>query len=507
MGRHVNAAYRVCDGLRQNKIVRVGKNSGLVLSPLCAKVHEILGQRSYSSCFPSPLPYCLHHVSLSKVVKKPNKCKRLLPPIYKRWTTSTSVRQIVSATYRPPIGKKLIDNPIAHPWKPYLYANGFRSATAAETKCFSRSQLGTLLIFAVDTVFELCLCFREHHEKIVDYTALLMRKSESEFFKFMRVTKKTFVSLVDQLENTERFGTTHHKAGQPRRPTDAATAMSVTLWYLGNLTSQREIAERFHISQGQLSVVVRHVVDFLCSLAPTVIHWPSVEEMTTVENDFQEMANFPGVLGAIDGCHIRILPPDYCQNDYLDRNHNHTVNLLAVCDANKKFTYCFAGFPGSVHDQRVFANSQLGTVMDTRAADYFPSAHYHILGDSAFQLQVHVMVPYKDTGCLTAKELYFNRKLSQTRRVIENSFGFLKGRFRRLKYMECKLSRVPDNVIACCVLHNITVCDQSEIDLLTSDIDCQVSNECDVPATTATSDLPTGKQKRDRIADMFLQCQ
>ena len=31
--RHVNAAYRVCDGLGQNKIVRVGN------------VHEILGQR------------------------------------------------------------------------------------------------------------------------------------------------------------------------------------------------------------------------------------------------------------------------------------------------------------------------------------------------------------------------------------------------------------------------------------------------------------------------------
>ena len=34
-----------CDELGQNKIVRVGKNSGLVLSHLWTKVHEILGQR------------------------------------------------------------------------------------------------------------------------------------------------------------------------------------------------------------------------------------------------------------------------------------------------------------------------------------------------------------------------------------------------------------------------------------------------------------------------------
>ena len=45
MGRHVNAAQTVRDGLGQNDTVRVGKNSGSVLSRLWAKVHEILRQR------------------------------------------------------------------------------------------------------------------------------------------------------------------------------------------------------------------------------------------------------------------------------------------------------------------------------------------------------------------------------------------------------------------------------------------------------------------------------
>ena len=45
MLRHVNAAYMLCNGLGQNKIVRVDKNSGPVLSRLWTEVHEILGQR------------------------------------------------------------------------------------------------------------------------------------------------------------------------------------------------------------------------------------------------------------------------------------------------------------------------------------------------------------------------------------------------------------------------------------------------------------------------------
>jgi len=82
--------------------------------------------------------------------------------------------------------------------------------------------------------------------------------------------------------------------------------------------------------------------------------------------------------------------------------------------------------------------------------------------DSAFQLQPNLMVPYKDNGRLTVKELTYNKKLSQCRRVIENAFGRLKGRFRRLKQLECKLERVPNTVTACCVLHNLSLCNDSE---------------------------------------------
>ena len=48
-------------------------------------------------------------------------------------------------------------------------------------------------------------------------------------------------------------------------------ALAVTLWYLGNQSAQRDIAERFDISPGHLSVLVKDVVDFLCCLSEAVI--------------------------------------------------------------------------------------------------------------------------------------------------------------------------------------------------------------------------------------------
>ena len=115
--------------------------------------------------------------------------------------------------------------------------------------------------------------------------------------------------------------------------------------------------------------------------------------------------------------------------------------VLGAIDSSKKFTYCFAGFSGSVHDQRVFTNSALGQAVENYSAQHFPSARYHLVGDSAFKMHQHVMVPYKDTGALTVTQISDNKKLSQTRRVVENTFGFLKGHFRRLKRLECKLCR------------------------------------------------------------------
>lgn len=61
------------------------------------------------------------------------------------------------------------------------------------------------------------------------------------------------------------------------------------------------------------------------------------------------------------------------------------------------------------------------------------SKELHILRDSAFPLLDNLMVPYKATHILSDREKLFNRRLSSTRVVIEQAFGLLLGRFRRLK--------------------------------------------------------------------------
>ncbi len=57
---------------------------------------------------------------------------------------------------------------------------------------------------------------------------------------------------------------------------------------------------------------------------------------------------------------------------------------------------------------------------------------------------------------LTSSQKIFNYKLSRARIVVENAFGRLKARWRRLlKRNDMSLSNIPTVVVACCILHNV----------------------------------------------------
>jgi len=121
-------------------------------------------------------------------------------------------------------------------------------------------------------------------------------------------------------------------------------------------------------------------------------------------------------------------------------------------DCNRRFTDCFVGWPGSVHNARMFLNSKLGITMAESPMDVF-SNETHILDDSAYLLLPHLLTPYKNTRRLTASQKNFNSIHSSTRNVVERAFGCMKSKFRRLEKIE--LNKLEDicQVMSTCVLH------------------------------------------------------
>lgn len=78
-----------------------------------------------------------------------------------------------------------------------------------------------------------------------------------------------------------------------------------------------------------------------------------------------------------------------------------------------------------------------------------------VLGDSAFRFSKFLMKPYPFHCEQDGYQKNFNYALSKSRRVVENAFGHIKARFRRIgKGIDNGIENVNCIIKACCILHN-----------------------------------------------------
>lgn len=79
----------------------------------------------------------------------------------------------------------------------------------------------------------------------------------------------------------------------------------------------------------------------------------------------------------------------HMRHAYINRKGFPSIQLQAVCNTNPRFIDIFTGYPGSVHDARVFKNISLHNMLEN---GNLPQ-EYHLLGDSAYPLQAYMLVP------------------------------------------------------------------------------------------------------------------
>ncbi|XP_024941873.1 uncharacterized protein LOC107268626 [Cephus cinctus] len=88
---------------------------------------------------------------------------------------------------------------------------------------------------------------------------------------------------------------------------------------------------------------------------------------------------------------------------YICRKNFQVIIVQAVCDHTMKFTHCYTGEVGSVHDAKVLRNSELWSYMTTGAEEKFPN-NMHLLGDKAYPLSQTLLIPYKTYGQLNSQQ-------------------------------------------------------------------------------------------------------
>ena len=332
---------------------------------------------------------------------------------------------------------------------------------------------------------------------------------DKDWLRNFRMKKATFDFICNELEPyLYREGTVM------RKPIPVPKRIAVALWRFATGSYYNTIAHLFGISECSVCTICEEVAGLIVeNLMPRFIRFPVGADLDKVVADFEERWGFPQCAGAIDGSHIPIKAPREYHADYYNRKGWYSVILQGLVDSKYRFTEINVGWPGKVHDSRVFSNSSMYEKgMSGRLFSAHNSKYIHgvkvpvvIIADAAYPLLSWVMKPFPDNGKLSVEKLQFNYRLSRARMVVENAFGRLKGRWRcLLKQNEADHSKINDVVAACCTLHNI--CEAFD-DAFNNELMANVNESADSSVFdqeyTANENVDNGQAIRNALVRYF----
>ena len=248
-----------------------------------------------------------------------------------------------------------------------------------------------------------------------------------------------------------------------RQPVPSEKRLAMTLYYLAHRGLFAQLALMYSVGKSTAQAVVHSTVSaFRQHLVSESIRFPQGEELRQVVKDFECLAGLPQCAGADDGTFMRITKPRVFGDTYWCYKQHVAILLLAVVDARGIFTDVNTGGTGSVGDAAAYNTSRLARNVQSRKwlgdsgkIINGKLVHPFLVGDSAFALSTTMMKCYGENDQAPHHNT-FNWCLIRTRRVVEQAFGHLKGRFHVLtKNNLFDPSFAAEVAIVCCTLHNV----------------------------------------------------
>ena len=243
----------------------------------------------------------------------------------------------------------------------------------------------------------------------------------------------------------------------------AEKRVAMVLYYLKDQGSFRMTANTFGVSIASLSLSLRLVCCAINDvLGPEMIKFPNtIDDVKHAVSKFESKFGFPQVLGCVDGTHIPIKQPIENPHDYFCYKMKYSLNCQAICNENGTFIDVELKWPGSVHDARVYSNSNVnkrlvsGDIPNVyqELVPGFTPVPAVLIGDPAYPLLPNLMKEY--SSCTEEKHVVFNNKLRSVRNQVECAFGRLKARWRILnRPVDVDLDFAVSMIYSCFVLHN-----------------------------------------------------
>ena len=140
------------------------------------------------------------------------------------------------------------------------------------------------------------------------------------------------------------------------------------------------------------------------------------KDFKILRDNFYEIAEFPEVIGAIDGTHITVKVLESMNKEkFFNRRNRVTINMQAICDYKMMFLDAVIRWQGSVYDSRIFHSSEIYLKLGNQKVNGW------LLGNAGYSCKTFILTPLANT--ITKAEKSYNLSHATTRNVIERTFG------------------------------------------------------------------------------------
>ena len=130
------------------------------------------------------------------------------------------------------------------------------------------------------------------------------------------------------------------------------------------------MAARFRLGVSTVHQIIKNTYEAIwVALSGDYLPEPTQAEWKIIEHGFREKWNFPNCTGALDSKHIQIQSPAKSGSLYFNYKDHFSLVLMALVDADYRFTFVDIGDYGSNADGSIFKNSIFGQRFLTQDLD------------------------------------------------------------------------------------------------------------------------------------------
>ena len=137
---------------------------------------------------------------------------------------------------------------------------------------------------------------------------LILMSNDWTFTRHLCLNTDLYERFVDFLNETFVNDPNVELGGMPRTPAEKKALMF--LWYMANTNSFREISSLMYTSQSSAHRVIASILGVISRLSKRYIRRPNaLQKARSCRSFCHTSGGIPNIIGAIDGCHIKITRP------------------------------------------------------------------------------------------------------------------------------------------------------------------------------------------------------